>query len=302
MRNEKLKTKNMKKVRIIQSAMLMAAMTFTACQDSNVDETDSKLPDQKEIVLDIMHPSALTRATETAFEKNDQVGVYVTADGKALQLGGNEVNNALFAYDGKTWTATQKVYWNEGKHNVYAYYPFSTQVDDVDNYSFSVMEDQSTAKGFTQSDFLWASAEGVTASASPVKMQFAHKMSCIVVKLEKGDNFEGSIPNDAEVYIYSTVAKAAISLSTGDVAKDSYAGTSTIRCLKKSATEYTAIVVPQNISSRRPLVEVIVGGVSYLMEGKISLKPGMRHTISVTLDKNPEKIKIDVGGQISDWN
>jgi hypothetical protein len=48
-------------------------------------------------------------------------------------------------------------------------------------------------------------------------------------------------------------------------------------------------------------VEVISDGVSYLMEGKISLKPGMRHTITVTLDKNPEKVKIDIGGEIVGW-
>lgn len=292
----------MKKVRIIQTAMLMAAMTFTACQNSDGDEMVENLPDQKEIVLDMIHPAAQTRATETAFEASDQIGVYVTASDAALQLGGNEVNNALFTFNGTAWASSQKVYWNEGQHNVYAYYPYATQVNDVEDYSFSVQEDQSTAQGYTLSDFLWASAENVSASASPVQMQFAHKMSCIVVKLEKGENFEGSIPGDAEVYIYSTVAKASINLSTGDVAKDSYAGTSTIRCLKKSDTEYTAVVVPQNITSRRPLAEIIVGGVSYLMEGKISLKPGMRHTLTVTLDKNPEKVKIDVGGEIGDWN
>lgn len=283
-------------------AMLMAAMTFTACQNSDVDEMSGSKPGQEEIVLDMIYPhSGGTRATETAFEKSDQIGVYVTTTGAPLQLGGNEVNNALFSYDGSVWTASKKVYWNEGKHNVYAYYPYSEDVNDVDDYSFSVQEDQSTAKGYTLSDFLWASATGVTASATAVKMQFAHKMSCVVVKLEKGENFEGNIPDNAEVYIYSTVTKAAINLSTGDVAKDNYAGTSTIRCLKKSAGEYTACVVPQNITSRRPLVEVIVDGVSYLMEGKISLKPGMRHTITVSLDKNPEKIKIDIGGEIGNW-
>ena len=286
----------------MQMAMLMAAMTFTACQNSDVDEMSGSKPGQEEIVLDMIYPhSGGTRATETAFEKSDQIGVYVTTTGAPLQLGGNEVNNALFSYDGSVWTASKKVYWNEGKHNVYAYYPYSENVNDVDDYSFSVQEDQSTAKGYTLSDFLWASATGVTASATAVKMQFAHKMSCVVVKLEKGENFEGNIPDNAEVYIYSTVTKAAINLSTGDVAKDNYAGTSTIRCLKKSAGEYTACVVPQNITSRRPLVEVIVDGVSYLMEGKISLKPGMRHTITVSLDKNPEKIKIDIGGEIGNW-
>lgn len=293
----------MKKVRFMQMAMLMAAMTFTACQNSDVDEVTGNVSGQDEIVLDMIYPnSAATRATETAFEKSDKVGVYVTATDAALQLGGNEVNNELFTYNGSAWTANRKVYWNKGKHNVYAYYPYAEAVNDVENYSFSVQEDQSTAKNFTLSDFLWASAKDITASASAVKMQFAHKLSCVVVKLQKGENFEGNIPNNTQVYIYSTVAKANIDLSTGDAAKDDYAGSSSIRCLQKSAAEYTAIVVPQNISTRRPLVEVITGGVSYLMEGKISLKPGYRHTLTVTLDKNPEKVKIDIGGEIGNWN
>lgn len=293
----------MKRVRIMQMAMLMAAMTFTACQNSDVDEVTGNVTGQDEIVLDMIHPNGVaTRATETAFENSDKVGVYVTAADAALQLGGNEVNNELFTYNGSVWTANRKVYWNKGKHNVYAYYPYSETVNDVENYSFSVQEDQSTAKNFTLSDFLWASAKDITASASAVKMQFAHKLSCVVVKLEKGENFEGNIPNNTQVYIYSTVAKANIDLSTGDAAKDDYAGSSSIRCLQKSAAEYTAIVVPQNISTRRPLVEVITGGVSYLMEGKISLKPGYRHTLTVTLDKNPEKVKIDIGGEIGNWN
>ena len=293
----------MKRVRFMQMAMLMAAMTFTACQNSDVDEVTSNVSGQNEIVLDMIHPhGAATRATETAFESSDKVGVYVTAADAALQLGGNEVNNELFTYNGSAWTANRKVYWNEGKHNVYAYYPYSETVNDVENYSFSVQEDQSTAKNFTLSDFLWASAKDITASASAVKMQFTHKLSCVVVKLEKGENFEGNIPNDTQVFIYSTVAKANINLSTGDAAKDDYAGSSSIRCLQKSVAEYAAIVVPQNITTRRPLVEIITGGVSYLMEGKISLKPGYRHTLTVTLDKNPEKVKIYIGGEIGGWN
>ena len=138
----------------MQMAMLMAAMTFTACQNSDLDEVTSNVTGQDEIVLDMIHPhGTATRATETAFENSDKVGVYVTAADAALQLGGNEVNNELFTYNGSVWTANRKVYWNEGKHNVYAYYPYSETVNDVENYSFSVQEDQSTAKNFTFSDF-----------------------------------------------------------------------------------------------------------------------------------------------------
>ena len=276
------------------------AVAFASC--SNDELNDPKfVADDGEIQLEMLHPGQLTRATDTSFEANDSIGVYVTEAETALQIGGNEVNNELFSYNGTSWTSKRKVYWNNGTHNIYAYYPYSKQVNDVKDFAFSVQEDQSTQENYSLSDFLWASAQGVAASSSPVSMQFSHKMSNVLVKLQKGENYDGSLPGNAEVYLYSTVTKAAIDLSTGDVAKDNYAGTGTIRCLKKANDEYRAIVVPQSITSRRPLVEVIVGDVSYLMEGKISYKPGYRHTITVTLDKNPEKIKIEIGGEISGW-
>ena len=280
--------------------LAVGALIMTACSSDETIEQLGYVPDKGEIQLQFVHPHQ-TRATETAFENTDQIGVYVTAADEVLQIGGNEVNNELFTYNGTSWTSKRKVYWNEGEHNIYAYYPYTNKVNDVKDYSFELQADQSTAEGFTKSDFLWAGKTNVTASASAVQMQFAHKLSNVKVLLQKGENYTGDIPAETEVYIHSTVTKAVIDLSTGDAAKDDYAGTGSIKALQKSATEYAAIVVPQNITTRRPLVEVICNGVSYLMEGKLSLKPGMRHTITVTLDKNPEQTKIDVGGEIVGW-
>lgn len=286
----------MKKIWMIAVGALM----MVSCSSDETEIQQSFVADKGEIQLQFVHPSQ-TRATETNFENTDEVGVYVTAADEALQIGGNEVNNEQFTYNGSSWTSKRRVYWNSGQHNIYAYYPYTKTINDVENYSFELQADQSTAEGFTKSDFLWASEKGVTASATAVSMTFTHKMSCVVVKLQKGENYTGDISDETEVFIHSTVTKASIDLSTGDAGKDNYAGTSSVKALQKSATEYTAIVVPQNITTRRPLVEVITGGVSYLMEGKISLKPGMRHTITVTLDKNPEQTKIDIGGEIVNW-
>jgi len=280
---------------------LAAIATCTACSSDEENENRYKI-EEGEIQLTMVHPGQQTRVTETAFEKNDSIGVFVTASNAALQLGGNEVNNEAFLYNGSSWTSARKVYWNKGTHNVYAYYPYTKTVNDVENYSFSVQSDQSTARGYALSDFLWASKKDVEGSASPVTMQFSHRLSNVVVQLEKGENFEGEIPADAEVYLYSTVTSAVIDLYTGDAEKDDYGTTNSVRCRPISNSKYTAIVIPQNITSRRPLVEVIVGGVSYLMEGKISYKPGYRHTITVTLDKNPEQIKITIGGATEGWN
>ena len=286
--------------------LIWALLTLAMSACSNDFEENGPTIDEGEIQLEFIHPGT-TRATDTQFEAKDRIGVFVTAEGEALQIGGNEVNNELFIYNGSSWTGARKVYWNEGKHDVYAYFPYAKTVNDIENYSFTVQADQNAAAdadgltGYTKSDFLWASAKSVAASNNPVKMKFAHKMSNVVVKLVKGENYTGDISTTTEVYIHSTVTKASVDLSTGDVAKDDYAGTGSIRCRQLSATEYTACVVPQNITSSRPLVEVITGGISYLMEGKISLKPGYRHTITVTLEKNPEKLKIEIGGEIVGW-
>ena len=286
-------------------AYAAAAMVLAACNNDEVTEPKF-VADEGEIQLDFIHPGN-TRATDTHFEAKDCIGVYVTAEAEALQIGGNEVNNELFTYNGTSWTSKRKVYWNEGKHDVYAYFPYAKTINDIENYSFTVQTDQNATAdadgltGYTKSDFLWAGAKSVTASNNPVKMKFGHKMSNVVVKLIKGENYSGEISSATEVYIHSTVTKASIDLSTGDVSKDDYAGTGSIRCRQLLSTEYTACVVPQNITSRRPLVEVITGGVSYLMEGKISLKPGYRHTITVTLDKNPETLQIEIGGEIVGW-
>ena len=164
--------------------LLLAALTMLAAC-SNDEEQEVKVPQQSnqetfvadkgEIVLQMIHPNAVTRATETAFENTDSIGVFVTLQDAALQIAGNVVNNELFTYNGTSWSSKRKVYWNEGEHNVYAYYPYAKRVNDINDYSFQVLADQSTTWGLTHSDFLWASKAGVEASDNPVGMQFAHR-------------------------------------------------------------------------------------------------------------------------------
>lgn len=243
-----------------------------------------------------------TRVTDTKFESKDEIGVYMTAKNTKLQLGGNELNNELFTYNGSSWTASRKVYWEKGDHDVYAYYPYTSKVNDTEDFIFPLPYDQSTTEGFASADFVWASAKGVTGSESPVRLKFSHCMSKAVIKLEKSSDYEGEIPSDCKVSVLSTCTTASVDLSTGGVSKATDSTTATITAKKISNTEFQAIIVPQNVESRRPLIEVETDGVSYLMEGKLSFRQGYAHTIVVTLSKNPTQTKIEIGGSIGGWN
>ena len=278
--------------------LLGAAALLAACTNEDTPET---VASSNEVAFICQYGDA-TRVTDTKFEAKDEIGVYMTAKDAPLQIGGNELNNEKFSYSGSAWTAARKVFWDKGEHDVYAYYPYAAKVNDTEDYIFDLPLDQSTEVGFSSADFVWATAKGVTASASPVTLKFSHRMSKAVIKLEKSDDYEGEIPSDCKVSVLSTATTASVDLSSGGVSKATDSGSSTIVAKKMSNTEYQAIVVPQNIESRRPLIEVETQGVSYLMEGKLSFKQGYSHTIVVTLSKNPSQTKIEIGGSIGGWN
>ena len=44
------------------------------------------------------------------------------------------------------------------------------------------------------------------------------------------------------------------------------------------------------------------GGISYLLEDTFQFKPGMQHTLSLTINSNPDQIEIEIGGDIEDGN
>ncbi len=279
-----------------------AVLLLGACQK----ETVTDLPD--EMLFNVQYP--VTKATGAAFESDDAMGVYVCGyDGETslpLQISGNYANNAKSVYNGTTWTTTPTIYWSEGKFDVIAYYPYDKPAS-VDNYEFSLALDQSVPEeegklsAYEQSDLLWAKAEGVSQMES-VPLTFSHKLSKVIINLVKGEDYEGDLPTDAIVRIHNTVPVAIMDLETGSVTKNSRETEKSITALQTSASSYSAIIVPQRLENKKPLVEVITKGVSYLLESRFVFKSGTCHTINIILSDNPDRVRIDIGGEIEGWD
>ena len=263
------------------------------------------------MTFSVTHPAgrkaASTRVTSSGFETDDRIGLFIVSSGEPLQASGNYVNNAALVSDGTDWTTAEPIYWDNGTYDVFAYYPYTTPVQSVDDMPFRVAADQHTdgtdalPGGYEASDLLFASAIGVQASGQPVPLMFRHCMSRMQIRLVKGDDFEGELPQDAEVYVHNTVPQATVSLSAGIVTRDPYATTQTIRAKGLGQHRYAAIIVPQRITNRQPLVEVVMKGVSYLYESTFVFKPGTQHNVSLLISKNPEQVKIEIGGELEDW-
>ena len=294
----------MKKHFISSIAFVMAILGLAACSDDG--EQQYKDARHTPMTFTVTHPSQ-TRATATDFENGDRIGLYVAQADAPLEIGGNLVNNEALTRNGSSWTAARTLYWDDGTYNAYAYYPYIQGVNSISDQPFSVSTDQSTAKtatalgGYEASDLLFATTKGIKASASPINLTFKHIMSKIKIRLIKGEDFEGEMPATADVYIHNTVPTATVDLQAGVATRYVKGTRQTIKAQQEGAYSYSAIVVPQRIDNRQPLVEVVMKGVSYLFESKFVFKPGVEHLVNLVITDNPDKVKIEIGGEIEKW-
>ena len=248
-----------------------------------------------------------TRATAAAFEANDAISLYaVEWNGTTqipLQVGGNFLNNEKLTYSGTTWTPERTLYWSNNPCDFYAVYPYQASVGSMEQYPFALATDQN-GDGYEASDLLYARAENVSRSDGPVQMAFKHMMSKLVVRLVKGDSFEGDIPNDVVAHVYNTVGSCKVNWTTGSVEKDAFGAKPTITMKKISNSLFEAVVVPQNLEKRTPLVELTMGGIAYLLEYSLSFRPGYVHYVDVTLNTSPdqEQIEISIDPGIEGWD
>ena len=294
----------MKKHFISSIAFVMAILGLAACSDDG--EQQYKDARHTPMTFTVTHPSQ-TRATATDFENGARIGLYVAQADVPLEIGGNLVNNEALTHNGSSWTAAHTLYWDDGTYNAYAYYPYMQGVSSISDQPFSVSTDQSTAKtatalgGYEASDLLFASTKGIKASASPINLTFKHIMSKIKIRLIKGEDFEGEMPATADVYIHNTVPTATVDLQAGVATRYVKGTRQTIKAQQEGAYSYSAIVVPQRIDNRQPLVEVVMKGVSYLFESKFVFKPGVEHLVNLVITDNPDKVKIEIGGEVENW-
>lgn len=285
----------------------ISAACLLSCSDDSADLKPNTTDNRMAITFNFNHP-AESRATETAFEAGDIAGLYMWESSVALDVSGNVINNEPLTSDGTGWKFRRQFFWDRGTYNACGYYPHIENASSISDLPFEVQTRQDrqesglSLSGYEASDFLYASRKGIVASAQPVEMTFRHIMSKISIRIIKGEEFEGDIPDDAVVYIHNTVTESTVDLNAGIATKAPRGKTRTITARPVGNHTYSAIVVPQRLENRVPLIEVEMKGVSYLFDSKFLFKQGTHHLVNLIIDKNPEQIKIEIGGEIQTWN
>ena len=247
--------------------------------------------------------------TESGFQIGDEIGLWAVersgGNKVPLQIGGNFINNeALRLQDAQNhWAGSRTLYWSSNACDFYGVFPYQSDLVSVEAQPFSVRLDQSVAANYTASDLLWACAENVS-HGQTVDLQFRHLLSKLNVIIVEGDKFEGDIPVDIALHVYNTTTSGKVNLQEGSIEKDPFGAKGTITAKKVSDHLFEAIVVPQFIEKKTPLIEVTMGGIAYLLEYSISFRPGYEHTIRLTVNTSPdqEMIEISIDAESGGWS
>ena len=163
----------------------VAALMFSCSEPNQEPEpTPSPTPTPIPEKIPITIATNITRATDTAFETGDKVGIYVVNEPEELKVSGNHADNIAFTYSG-SWTTATPIYWKDEttKADFYCYYPYTSAISNIESYPFAVKADQSNEANYKASDFLWGKTESVAPTKNAVGITVKHTMSNVIIKL-----------------------------------------------------------------------------------------------------------------------
>ena len=255
----------------------MALLTLAACKKTPNVEPQPVDFSQYAVRVE----PVITRATETNFEKGDQIGLSI------VRATGDYATNKQLTYDGTAFSGDLNWY-DEGaeESTLKAYYPYNST--EALPTRFTVQADQS--KGTSASDFVSAVKENVLPSANAVSMVFKHRLSRLVVTVKNNSGAE------IETVQFQEIIPVALIGDDLTAKVDENAKWQTITAFA-DGDKYYAIVPGQTVA---PIVVVTAGGKELSQQlVEVTLEPGKQYSVSVIVNK--EEIKVVLAGEIENW-
>jgi hypothetical protein len=244
----------------------VAAMTLAACSNDNEATGTATALTVNANIEGVVN----TRATATAFESGDAIGITVTSTGNTKGENVKYVWSATNSDNSSKFVASATpIYYNDKNDVAFsAYYPYTSSVSASAPSITVSTADQSKQAEF---DYLFGSSTGKMALSNSTAITFSHKMAKLTFTFVAGTgassdtNFAanlGETSGSNKVYqIDNLVLEGTFNALTGVAAKASDKDAATLSPIITSASS-SAIILPQTPAKSLKLT-VAYKGVSY---------------------------------------
>ncbi|MBQ7272069.1 MAG: fimbrillin family protein [Bacteroidales bacterium] len=265
------------------TVILAAALALAACA-----KQESVRPVQQgEVRFTTNIQTYTVKATDTAFENNDEIGIFAGAP--------ISKNNVKAVVTGTSLIPVTPIKWVEDNNSVVdfvAYYPYA-EAATLTDYVFEVQTNQSSAANYTKSDLMLAKKSSAP-TENAVELAFSHALSKVVISLTN------SVPETtvSRVEFEGVKMSAKVNLSTGAVSELGAEGTITANA---NGTAYQLILLPQSAS---PKVNVYLSNgnkYTYELASAFTFKAGKKASAALVVNPQQEAGVVEFSFTVSDW-
>ncbi|WP_291529074.1 fimbrillin family protein [Bacteroides sp. UBA939] len=253
-----------------------------------------------------------TRATDTAFEKGDKVGLFATFSSKSISEE-RYIDNLKLEYGSNSSFIPEKIVFypvGDATLDFTGYYPYQTTKipANVSTVPISVQTDQSTTARRSQSDFLVAKASNIVSSENPVELEFHHKLFKMQITLtpKEGENINDLLKANPHIIATGFRTKANYNLDT-DKITDTHEeadiiphGAWSIKDGKLVGKEI--IIIPQTVNPESQSLVMDWNGQIYTCPmPDLTIEGGTQCELDVTAMQTTNHILTGVIGAVFDW-
>lgn len=227
-----------------------------------------------------------TKATDTAFEEGDEIGVNVFA-GKESWL-----ENALYTYSSTGLTSKTQNAWYDDEEleaTLTAYYPYEAGFTGT----FSVNADQSTVEKYAASDLLVATAKSLPTEEA-INLPFKHALSKVVINVD--NQLKEEIEN---VWFIDVYGEVTFELSDPETLAAS-GSKGTVKAYKSGENKWQFIIAPQADATPKLALTTTSGNqYTFVLNEAVTFSTGKVSTATVTV--STETIYTSFTAEITDW-
>ncbi len=291
----------MKATKIISACAVLVALA--SCSNDLSQPTAEDTPIRIQANVGGITTRAAHNLLESSFGDGDAINVIISENQTNKQKpSGASYSPMVYTHNGSQFNAETTQYFpsNGNGIDVWGVHPSTVTASSTE---FSIADDQTSDANYKNSDLMFAQKLENQTKGNPINLSFSHKLSKIIVNLEKETGVDGNLTN-AEIKLTNVVKKTALTVSgdngitLGDLSSvPEDKGELTIG---KYATNGTAaIVIPQSTSSMKFKVTLANGG-SYtanMPNTTTQFETNKKYIFTLKLKANG----ISISADINDW-
>lgn len=240
---------------------LLACVLLWGCHA----EIEDPIPEIEPVPITFAPQMALTtRATDTAFEYNDAIGVYIgkqEGGNKAVfKSSGNYADNHKYIYSGSSFISGTTLYYPNDNSliDVYAYYPW-VNTSSASAIKFEVKTDQSTGNNYTLSDFMMARQFNCANSFTTIPLSFSHVMAKLVFHID-----QTTMPSGTPTITCTNLRNSVVMNFVDFTYNTSNSSKVNITPCRIDSKTYKVVIPPQELAKGTEFIKVVLGGDTYI--------------------------------------